>query len=242
MRSLSILERQVGMKSGKQSKNKRKPEIDEAISLGLTAPEISEKYSYNIGFVYRYIYHTGQRLSWKKAKGEKRIQYYTHDPQRDSLIMAGISAEKIGKKIGISKQAMYYYINHTGQKDVYKCARKLFKPKMQYFTNCLPAIIAKLIWTMEAAVVEISDDKKAYLKAKEYFEKTIHPKFNFENMFLLFKKFYDADKNSKITQKELAESMGMGLMTVNSIFARLNVEPMYHTNKKKRKKLEELIK
>lgn len=110
------------------------PERDELIKQGYCLPEMAEKLDLDHTTILYYMKLTKQHEAWKalRASGKgktdnphakTKLRPNVRDPERDKFIGLGYSQQEIADRVKKDRTTMSYYIQETGQNDIWKKAK-----------------------------------------------------------------------------------------------------------------------
>ncbi len=158
------------------------------------------------------------------------------DKKRDRLIRRGFPLTMLAEKFGDSLQNNAHYISKTGQYEIWKESRKYYgtkQSKERKRKEMLGILVSQIEEIIRKKVPE--KDKLAYEKTEEFFKVRKRRKFSFDEIFSLFKDYFNAQrKNKKITLENFADKYGYWITNVGRFFKDVGLKPLFNPDRKKR--------
>lgn len=165
----------------------------------------------------------------------KKHYRYGRDSQKDILIVEGLNLRQIREELieqgyEITRETIRKYIIRTGQYGKWKKAKRSNRDKIEQEKiqrkNILEQIASQINEIARQKVPE--EDRLAYDKADFVYRHT--NAYSFDELFSLFKAYYDAKKNhEKKTLEELSEECGIFFVTIGRLLKKAGEKPFYET-------------
>jgi hypothetical protein len=216
--------------------------INQTIAEGArTRRELAEKLGVHYSTILKNLKEEGIDIPREATprRGSVRI------PARDKLLKKGHTQDYIGKKTGdITGERVRQYINSTGQQAKWKHYRGSHLQRLRARTQKIQKeelrrkqVLSNVVSTaLEGALQNLGDDGLAARKALEYLysrkSKSPNQKYNFEDLFVMFKRYFEArDRGDRLSLVQLTEGTNLWFSRAAEVLHKTGLEPMHERGK-----------
>lgn len=155
-----------------------------------------------------------------------------HRPKIDALIDEGLSIGVIGKRMGISRQAVHLYISSSGQRSHWEEMKRKARMKNQADGEALTAARRGIfLGIVEMMRAKARGAGPAYSDVVEYVlgrRHTYPSAYTFEELAAFFGRYYRAvDEGRRESLKQLAQLLRGRTASAGLVLKRIGREPMF---------------
>ncbi len=191
------------------------------------------------------IYYYGKKLgiSFNKdkkntKKSRNKVQIY---PSRDELITQGRTLKYIGKREGVTKEAIRQYILKTGQYNRWVKQTKKRKKGIKIIRKYKQQVKKQKQKTLSRIIRAVIENKKGYIyedewaiqKTNKYLSSRPNSQVSFAQIYNVLHKYHKAkQQGEKISLKQLGAEGKINSATLSKILRKMNLKPLYGTLKR----------